>query len=138
MLVRSFIDTNILIYADDRRDPAKQGRAIDLVSMLMREWRGVISHQVLQEFVSAATQKLGLSPDITRRRVEFFSRFEVVNPSHRITLNAIERQRADRMAFWDALIVETALVAGCAVLYTEDLQPGRRFDGLQVINPFRD
>lgn len=136
MTARSFIDTNVLFYADDSRYPGKQLQAIDLISTLRREWRGVLSHQVLHEYFHAATRKLGLGVPLARQRVEFYARLEVVQPSLDITLRAIDRHQADKLPLWDALIVEAALVSGCAVLYSEDMQAGRRFGALQVVNPF--
>ena len=65
---REFIDTNVLVYADDARDPHKQARARDLVRRLLRERRGVLSLQVLQEYFAASTRKLGLAGAEARRR----------------------------------------------------------------------
>lgn len=58
---REFIDTNVLIYADDARDPRKRDRARDLIRRLQRHRRGVLSMQILQEYFAAATRKLGMS-----------------------------------------------------------------------------
>jgi predicted nucleic acid-binding protein len=52
-------------------------------------------------------------------------------------LAAIDVQRLLGVAFWDALVVRAAKKAGCAVLYSEDLQHGRTYDGVRVMNPFR-
>lgn len=44
--------------------------------------------------------------------------------------------RLHQLSIWDGLIVRAALASGCRVLYTEDLQHGRSFDGLEVVDPF--
>lgn len=78
MIVRSFVDTNVFIYADDPRDPAKQARATELVGTAMRSRMGVVSTQVLQEYFSTATRKLPLDHDVARRRVELIATMPVV------------------------------------------------------------
>jgi len=72
-----------------------------------------------------------------RARVEALGRLEVVAPRVEDLLAAIDLHRLHSLSIWDALVVRTALVAGCRVLYTEDLQHGRRFETLEVANPFR-
>ena len=137
MSVRSFLDSNVLVCTDDRDTPAKAKRALDLVEELRRAGRGVVSTQVLQEYYSAATRKLGVGADTARRKVELFARFDRVVLDVDDVLAAIDLHRLNGIAFWDGLIVRAALVARCAVLYSEDMQHGRRIEGLQVVNPFR-
>ena len=133
-----FVDTNVLVYADDARDAAKQARARELLRRVLRERSGKLSLQVLQEFFAAATQKLGLSAVEARQRVEVFSHMDVVRLDVDDVLAAIDLHRLHDLSIWDALVVRAALLAGCRTLYTEDLQDGRRFEGLQVVNPFRE
>ena len=78
MTDREFIDTNVLVYADDVRDPRKRDRARELIRALMRDRRGVLSLQVLQEYFAAATRKLGISAQDAKRRVVLYSRFDTV------------------------------------------------------------
>ena len=137
MSARSFFDTNILVYTDDHDAPKKQSRSFELIEHARQEGRGVVSTQVLQEYFVATTRKLGVPPEIARRKVELFSRFDlVVNDLHDI-LAAIDIHRLHGIGFWDALVVHAAKGAGCTVLFTEDLQDGWRIDGLEVVNPFR-
>jgi predicted nucleic acid-binding protein len=133
-----FVDTNVLVYADDARDAAKQARARETLRRVLRERSGKLSLQVLQEFFAAATQKLGLSAVEARKRVEVFSHMDVVRLDVDDVLAAIDLHRLHDLSIWDALVVRAALLAGCRTLYTEDLQDGRRFEGLQVVNPFRE
>ena len=132
-----FVDTNVLVYADDARDPAKQATARDLLRNLLRERSAKVSLQVLQEYFAAATGKLGLTAVDARRRIEVFVHLDVVRLDADDVLAAIDLHRLHELSIWDALIVRAALMSGCRTLYTEDLQDGRRFEAVQVVNPFR-
>ncbi len=138
MSVRSFFDTNVLVYTDDGDSPAKQARALELLETARIEGSGVVSTQVLQEYFSAATRKLGVSADVARRKVELFARLQLVIVDLADILRAIDLHRLHQLAFWDALVIRAALQSSCRVLYTEDGQSALRIDGLQIINPFTD
>ena len=137
MNARSFFDTNILVYADDKRAGAKQSRAIDLVAEHRRDGTGVISLQVLQEYFVTVTRKLNVDSPLARRKVEILSEFDVVVPEVADILAAIDLHRLHGFSFWDALVVRSAQQAGCRVLFSEDFQAGREIDGVQIVNPFR-
>ena len=132
-----FVDTDVLVYADDARDAVKQETARELLRRLLRERSGKLSLQVLQEFFAAATGKLGLAAVDARRRIEIFSHLDVVRLEVDDVLAAIDLHRLHQLSIWDALIVRAADMSGCRTLYPEDLQHGRRFEGLQVVDPFR-
>jgi predicted nucleic acid-binding protein len=136
MAGRSFLDSNVLVYTDDGGQPEKQRAAIDLVSACRRRHEGVISLQVLQEYFVASTRKLGVDVTIARRKVELFGQLHVMQSGIDDVLGAIDLHRLHGLHFWDALLVRSALRAGCSRLYTEDLQHGRRIDGLEIVNPF--
>ena len=121
----SFIDTNVLIYADSADAGDKQARASALIAQCLRDGNGVISTQVLHEFVNAAIRKLALPLDLLRARVRLYSRFETVNASPAAVLDALDLHALNKISFWDALIVQAARQSGCAQLLTEDLQAGR-------------
>lgn len=137
MSVRSFFDTNVLVYADDKSSPAKQRRAIELVGQHRRGRSGVVSLQVLQEYFVTVTRKLGLDPRIARRKVELLAEFDVVAPDVSDILAAIDLHRLHQISFWDAMVVRAAGQAGCAVLFSEDKQERREVDGIRVVSPFR-
>jgi predicted nucleic acid-binding protein len=136
MSARSFLDSNILLYTDDARAPEKQAAALDLVERCRFERRGVISTQVLQEYFVTATKKLKVPAEIAKRKTELFGRFELVQVGLGDVLAAIDLHRAHQLSFWDALIVRAAIRAGCTVLFSEDLQTGRKIEGLEIVNPF--
>ena len=137
MSVRSFFDTNIVVYADDDDTPAKQRRARDLVYEHWRGGSGVVSLQVLQEYFVTVTRKLKLDARKARRKVELLSEFDVVAPEVADILAAIDLHRLHGFSFWDALILRAAKQSGCRVLFSEDFQPSREVDGVQIVNPFQ-
>jgi predicted nucleic acid-binding protein len=137
MNARSFFDTNVLVYADDKRAGTKQTRAIDLVEEHRRDGTGVVSLQVLQEYFVTVTRKLNVDSPLARRKVEILSEFDVVVPDVADILAAIDLHRLHGFSFWDALVLRAATQAGCSVLLTEDFQDGREINGIQVLNPFR-
>lgn len=136
-MARFFLDTNIVAYADDLDAPAKQAEALRLLERAYGESTGVISLQVLQEYFVTATRKLGVAPADARRKVELLSRLEVVRLGPPDILAAIDLQGLHHLSFWDALIIQAALLARCTLLYSEDLQDGLRLGSLQVVNPFQ-
>lgn len=136
MTARSFFDTNILVYTDDHDAPEKQTRSLELIEGARQERWGVVSTQVLQEYFVATTRKLGVTAEIARRKVELFSRFDLVVIDLKDIVAAIDLHRLHGIGFWDALVVHAAKGSGCTVLYSEDLQDGWRIEGLAVVNPF--
>jgi len=137
MPARSFFDTNVLIYADDKAAPAKQRRALELVAEHRRARTGVVSLQVLQEYFVTVTRKLHVDPAIARRKVELLAEFHVAAPDVSDILAAIDLYRLHSLSFWDALIVRSAKQSGCTVLLSENMQHARELDGLHIFNPFK-
>lgn len=136
MSARSFFDTNVLIYADDKSAPAKQRRALDLVAEHRRAGTGVVSMQVLQEYFVTVTRKLRVDARVARRKVELLAEFDVAAPGVADILAAIDLHRLHGFSFWDSLIVRSATQSGCTVLLSEDLQELREVDGMRIVNPF--
>ena len=134
--LRTFLDSNVLLYTDDRANPDKQRRAIQVLAELKRTRSGVVSLQVLQEYFTVVTRKFGVSDDDARSKVELFAAFEVVEPGPDDIFAAIDLHRLRRLSYWDALVVHTARRAGCQILLSEDLQHGQVIDGVRIVNPF--
>jgi predicted nucleic acid-binding protein len=135
-VARSFLDSNVLLYSDDRFDTRKNRLAVDLLVDLRTRQEGVLSTQVLQEYFVNAVKKLKLDVVLARRRVELFGKFEVVVPNTAMILSAIDLQRLNNISFRDAMIVQAASASGCEVLLSEDMQHGLAIAGLRVVNPF--
>jgi predicted nucleic acid-binding protein len=140
MTDRAFLDSNIVVYLFDWRASEKQRTAGLLMQRLVREQvLPVVSTQVLQEAYSALTRKLHMDPTDTLtelKRMEEAS-FSVTTVDTPLIWRAAGRSIQDKISFWDGLIVESALAAQCSRLYSEDLQAGRVFSGLEVVNPFQ-
>ncbi len=136
MSLRSFFDTNVLVYADDKAAPAKQRRAVELVAEHRRAGTGVVSLQVLQEYFVTVTRKLGVEATLARRKVELLAEFDVAAPDVADILAAIDLHRLHGFSFWDALILRSAKQSGCRVLLSENFQGQREVDGVRVENPF--
>lgn len=133
---RAFLDTNVLVYSDDPRDPAKQARALNLIKDHLRSRTGVVSLQVLQEYFVSSTGKLRLDPGLAKQRIEVFARLHVAEPTVADILAAIDLHRLRGLSYWDALVLRMARQSGCRVLLTEDMQHGQVIDGVRIVNPF--
>jgi predicted nucleic acid-binding protein len=136
MNVPSFLDTNVLVYTDDVRFPEKRDRASQLFKKARLSGKGVVSLQVLQEYFVTVTKKLGVPVEPAKSKVDLFSRPVVVSFEARDVLEAIDLKETCKISFWDALILRAAKKAGCAVLYSEDMNAGAKLAGIEIVNPF--
>jgi predicted nucleic acid-binding protein len=134
-----FLDTNVLVYTFDRRDPDKRARSRALVERALETGDGVVSGQVVQEFLNVALTKFE-RPLTAGEAVRYLR--DVLDPlctifsSLGLYEHAISLQTRWRFGFYDSLIVAAALEAGCKTLYTEDLQDGQEVESLRIVNPF--
>ena len=137
--MRSFVDTNVLIYAEDRDAKAKHEIARDLVLGLWDDREGVLSVQVLQEFYVNVTRKLKkpLSNAKALGIVEEYLTWTIVENTGALLTSAIRLQTKAQLSFSDAMVVQAAIAGDCARLYSEDLNHGQKFGSLEVVNPFR-
>ena len=134
--MRSLLDTNLLVYADSSDEPVRQRRAIDLIMHHRAAGTAVLSTQVLQEFVNVALRKLQLPSALIRARLAFYGGFELVPPTAELMAGALDLHVLHGMAFYDALMLEAAIVSGCQQLLSEDMQHGATFGGVRIVNPF--
>lgn len=134
----NFIDTNLIVYANDRRDLQKQQRALEVIRREIHGGTGVISIQVLQEYANTALNKLGQEPAIVLRQLTLLETFTVVRPDPPMVRRAVELKALFQLSFWDASIIAAAENVGCRHLLSEDLNPGQIFGTIRVINPFAD
>jgi predicted nucleic acid-binding protein len=130
---RAFFDTNVLIYAVSKDD----SRAVVAEELLAAG--GVLGVQILNEFVSVARRKLLMSWSDVREALDAF----VVLCPDPLPISIVTHERGLNIAqkhgynIYDALVVSAALEAGCAILYSEDLQDGQTIEGrLSIRNPF--
>jgi len=134
---RVFVDTNILIYAHDRSAQAKHARARDLLRALWGMGGGGLSIQVLQEFYVNITRKVPqpLAPSTAAEIIADLAAWDIHSPSAHDVLDAIRLQQRYGLTFWDAMMLTSARELGCAVVWSEDLNAGQRYDGVLVVNP---
>ena len=136
MMLKIFIDTNILVYALDKNEPVKQAKARDLLRKTESDRLGVISTQVLQEYYIVATQKLKVRPEMAKKIISSLSKFETVVINQPIIEKAIDISMLNKISFWDALIVASAAAARCRVIWTEDLNHDQIINKVKIENPF--
>ena len=127
----AFLDTNVLIYAQGAGAKSEVARTVILTG-------GVISVQVLNEFVAVLRRKFRFEWDVIAEAVsDVRVALDPVRPIDISThTEAVALARSYGFSFYDSLIVAAALEAGCDTLLTEDLQNGQRIVSLTVVNPF--
>ena len=137
-IVPSFVDTNVLVYAEDRDAGRKHELARDLIVALWNDRTGVVSVQVLQELYVTLIRKVrrALAPARALEIVREYLTWQVVDNTSALLVDAIALQQKSGISFWDASIVQAGISAGCDRLYSEDLNAGQRFGRLEVVNPF--
>jgi predicted nucleic acid-binding protein len=135
--VRSFFDTNILLYIYSTADAEKRRRATDLYREQAMAGAILVSTQVVQEFYVAGSRKLALPAGQIRVIAEALMELPlvIVTPAHIRT--AMEHEGRYQISFWDSLILAAAEAGGAEVLYTEDLNDGQQYGSVLVRNPFR-
>jgi predicted nucleic acid-binding protein len=135
---RQFVDTNVFVYAYDKGDGIKQKLARKLITGLWKSRKGCISIQVLQELYVTMIKKastplpFGTASQIIADLSEWIHHV----PGAGDVLEAINIQQRYGISFWDAMIVNSAYITSCSVLWTEDLNSGQVYGNVTVYNPF--
>jgi len=136
---RIFLDTNVLVYSFDSDQSAKQGRAREIIAGALRDGSAIISYQVVQEFINVALHRFA-SPfsvkDCSDYLTGVLEPLCQVYPDIQLYRKALEVYGATGFSFYNALIVAAAIQGGCSILLTEDIQEGRDFEGVRIVNPF--
>lgn len=137
MNVKTFVDTNVLIYAHDVDAKEKHRVAKEALSELWKDRAGFLSTQVLQEFYVNVTRKLAkpLLKKYARAVVDNYSIWCVDTTAAEIAV-AFRLEDESRIGFWDALICAAALKTGAERILSEDLHAGQKIAGIRVVNPF--
>ena len=134
----SFVDTNVLVYAEDRDAGHKHDIARDLVLGLWNDRTGVLSVQVLQELFVTLTRKVRrpVPPARAGDIVREYLTWRVIENDGELLVAAMTLQQKVSLSFWDALVVEAATSGRCDRLFSEDLNPRQRFGSVEIVNPF--
>lgn len=135
---RCFIDSNIVVYANDTRAGSRQLRSIETISACMRAGNGFISIQVLQEYANTALKKLGQQTAVIMRQLKLLEALSIVTPSPGSVRRTVELFQSYHISFWDAGIIAAAEQADCEVIFSEDLYIGQYYARIIVLNPLED
>jgi predicted nucleic acid-binding protein len=130
------VDTNILIYARDPRDPVKQAVAASLLSSLTE---AILLWQVACEYIAASRklEKFGYDrmqalADVADMR----EAWQTVLPTWSVMDRATQLLTKYQLSFWDAMIIAACLESGVTRLYSEDFDASAQSEGLEIVNPF--
>ena len=134
-----FLDTDVVVYAFHPEASLRQKVAGGLMEKAQRG-KGILSFQVVQEFINLALRKFKPAPPVPeiRKVVEdILLPLCKVLPNPSFYLDALDTQQLTKLSWHDSLILHAAAEARCDTLYSEDLQDGFRYRGVTVVNPFR-
>jgi predicted nucleic acid-binding protein len=137
MSVKTFVDTNVLIYGHDVDAGRKHERAAAILRDLWAEKSGLLSMQVLQEFYVNVTRKISrpLSKPKAREVVDAYKGWCIETTLAEIS-TAFQIEDQMRLGFWDAMVIAAAVKGGAGRLLSEDLNPGQEVMGVRIENPF--
>ena len=135
---RRFVDTNVVVYAYDSVDPAKQAEAQRILREGTVRDALAVSAQVLGEFFTVVTRRIPtpMTADRAAVAIDALKPIPVVEIDRQLVERAIETHKRYGIAYWDALIVAAAERAGCVEVLSEDLNAGQRYGSVVVSNPF--
>ena len=135
-----FVDTNVLVYAHDKSARQKYEQAKTLLQKLWASGTGCLSVQVLQEFYVTVTQKVPQPLDVesTVRIIEDLAFWRIYAPDAKDVLAAIDVQQRYMISFWDAMIIWSAVQLKCDIIWSEDMNPGQVYEGVELLNPFKN
>lgn len=134
-----FIDTNIFVYCFDDRQPDKKVRALALISDAVQTGNGMISWQVMQEFLNVSTRKfrVPLKPEDAKIYLQkVLHPLCHVFPDVDLYSTALDISARTGYSFYDSLIIAAALRGECATLYSEDLHAGHQVGSIKIATPF--
>ena len=137
--VKVFFDTNILVYAYDRRDPDKQERAFNIIADGISNENGIVSAQVLGEFYNATTRRVSnpLPEEVAGQAIDLFATLPVIDIDLGLVQRAMGTCNRYRISYWDSLIIAAAEKAGCTQIFSEDFNTGQTYHDILVVNPFQ-
>lgn len=133
-----FVDTNVLLYAQDESEPAKRPRARAWLEHLWRERLGRTSMQVLSECYVNLKRVTGsqLTPEEAWERATSYFAWKPLQADEALMRRAWEIEQRYRINWWDCMVVGAAQIQDCGLLLTEDLQDSAIFGTVVVRSPF--
>ena len=134
-----FLDTNVLVYLFDKSAPEKRARAKTLVAGAAETGDGIISSQVIQEFLSLSTRKFKTPMTLNESLIYLY---KVLGPLCQVYSDlalfesGLQIKAETNYSFYDCLILAAAIKGGCKTIYSEDLQHEQKIRDVQIVNPF--
>jgi len=135
-----FLDTNVFVYVFDTTAPARARKAARLVRDAVDTGTGVVSYQVVQEFFNVAFRRFAPPMSVAEAEqylITVFRPLLAIHSSPALYVEALRIAGKYRFAWYDSIVIASALEGHCDTLYSEDFQHGRKIEGLQIENPFR-
>ena len=134
-----FVDSNVLIYSEDGRDPAKQRAALEWLDALWLRGCGRLSTQTLTEFYVNATRKIHppMPQGEARAKVRRFAAWQPWQVDSATLESGWAVEARYGLHFWDSLIIAAAQHMGCRYVLSEDMGAGQEYGSVKVISPFR-
>lgn len=139
MSAKYFLDTNIFVYSFDETTPKKRKMALNLISNALATGQGVISWQIVQEFLNVALKKFSPRLEVADAKLYLDKSLMPLCRSFAgptAYQSALDLHKTTGYSFYDCLVLAAALESECDILYSEDLQHGQKISGLKIQNPF--
>ena len=135
---RTFLDTNILVYAYDTHEPQKQRRVQEPLQRGIEDESAVLSAQVLSEFFTVVTRRIPnpLSIQEAEDALNLVSILPVIEIDLMLVRRAIGIHSHYGITYWDSLIVAASERAECVQIFSKDLNPDQSYNGIVAVNPF--
>jgi predicted nucleic acid-binding protein len=133
---KTFVDTNVFIYAYSKTEPEKKNIALEI----LKNQNIIINTQVINEFIWVMNRKFSVQMERLRDLgVKLLQRFEIALIDQITIKKALDIAIVYKYSYWDSLIIASALENNCSICYSEDMQHGQLIeDRLKVINPFKE
>jgi len=134
-----FIDTNVFVYSFDNRVPEKQARSLSIIYHALDTGEGVISAQVIQEFLNVATKKfatpLRFEDSLLYLQKVLYPLCQGT-PDLELFATSLQIQAETSYSYYDSQILAAVIRAGCETLFSEDFQSGQQVHGVRILNPY--
>ncbi|MEN9437018.1 MAG: hypothetical protein RIR09_1673 [Pseudomonadota bacterium] len=130
-----FVDTNVLLAADDAFDADRQARIRDWLQALWQRRAGRVSTQVLNAYYVSATQHFGMPQGDARAKLRRYQLWKPWQIDHQTVETAWGLEARFGLPYWDALIIAAAAQSGASHVLSLDLPHLQQFDGVTILNP---
>ncbi len=134
---KCFLDSNLLIYSIDEKDPSKREHVQKFLDEIDTIHVPVISTQTIGEFFNVSTRKLRIPKENSMILCNLLKdKYPIYEISVENVYHALKISRQTQFSYWDSLILAVAIDTGCTIVYSEDLNAGQIIEGVKIINPF--